>query len=1124
MAATREEWAQRLYRHLPEVYRSLDLRATGHPLPPGDGVQAAEPGPLLALLRAIAGQAAALRDDMDDLWDNFFIETCDEWVVPYIGALVGTNLLPNPVGQTNRLDVRNTIEWRRSKGTPRMLARLAAATTGWQVDLVEFFETLAWAQNLNHVRLDRALAADLRHPTALDRLGYPDDPFAHLLDVSPAIDLDGPPAVRSPAAPAGTRAVVRTAFSTPGRYNIKNLGFFARRLMTFPVRGATPSPRPATTEVASYTFDPLGRDVALFALGTSAPITRAHLAASPADYFGPAADLAVRRFGVPLATGVAQPSNVPPSVTPFQFATAPLRLDPVAGLRLLEPERFRLGSIHFRVAAVWRTAAGDVDLGFLDTLEAGLGNQAAAFHPGSVTPALGQLVIRLATGTADAAVGRAAAGPGRFPATVLAVRDDAPLPRAALEAGSPSTVSAYGDALLVFLPEVFLAPGQPLDLYAADDGSTYFDPSLANASMARASTGQVWPPSDLSRPSTRPTAVGRRPHRRIGLQLADETLFSERFKTGLLVETFLLAGVQVPQLSGALITVDRQLATLQPGQYDELALPPGTVTWPRFEFFPSRDAVADQLVDAAVVALRIGPLDAGATPFSPPFEVVLTDREGSSMVVYIPEVWYTPGTDAFWFLIADDGSSYRTSGVPHAVDDLSSFPGGSIGRIGAGQVLPMEGVYPLQRRSLSVGRVAWGRLAVDPERGRFCLPKTDPLLAVAGADADLSVDYVEAFGDRIGARAFDHGLDPSSQPTLVVAAHGDAAYGIPLDRIYDSLSNALNAASSLGGEQIIEIADSATYVTDAGAGGSGLIDMSGLSSLVIRAAGVSGFARPCLAMTNSSAAAGPLRTLTLAAGSHNPRRLELSGLLVGGPVEIDGYLPEIVLTACTLATSDAVDSLVLMDQDPSHDSHCLLCRCSTGPLRVGQGIARLTIADSIVDRGGGIPPPNGSRGLVIGGLVEGADLETDQAARAVQLERVTVLGRVRAETLVASESLLGEAVKVDDRQVGCLRFCRIEREGTGSLLVPRRYRCVPSDEDVNKGNFAHAVFTSLSPAAAGYAQLGPASSSLVLTASEQGDEVGAFASALPGVRLGNMHSKLLEFLPIGLNAVVIAQT
>ncbi len=98
-----DDYARRLYDRVPGHYRAYD----------------AELGqPLLALLRVVGEQVANIRQDLDVLWDNFFIETCADWAVPYIGALVGTNLLTHPVGESSRLDVWNTIPWRRSNGTP----------------------------------------------------------------------------------------------------------------------------------------------------------------------------------------------------------------------------------------------------------------------------------------------------------------------------------------------------------------------------------------------------------------------------------------------------------------------------------------------------------------------------------------------------------------------------------------------------------------------------------------------------------------------------------------------------------------------------------------------------------------------------------------------------------------------------------------------------------------------------------------------------------------------------------------------------------------------------------------------------------------------------------------------
>ena len=52
-----------------------------------------ENGPLRALLGVIARQGALLEADIERLYDNAFIETCEDWVVPYIGDLLGHHTL-----------------------------------------------------------------------------------------------------------------------------------------------------------------------------------------------------------------------------------------------------------------------------------------------------------------------------------------------------------------------------------------------------------------------------------------------------------------------------------------------------------------------------------------------------------------------------------------------------------------------------------------------------------------------------------------------------------------------------------------------------------------------------------------------------------------------------------------------------------------------------------------------------------------------------------------------------------------------------------------------------------------------------------------------------------------------
>src|SRR3954469_5427726 len=107
--------------------------------------------PLRALLSVIEAQAGALKQNIDQLYADLFIDTCREWVIPYIGELVGNNPL-HEVLRTRRADVARTLYYRRRKGTLPALEELARDVTGWSVRAVPFFESLVWTQNVNHVR------------------------------------------------------------------------------------------------------------------------------------------------------------------------------------------------------------------------------------------------------------------------------------------------------------------------------------------------------------------------------------------------------------------------------------------------------------------------------------------------------------------------------------------------------------------------------------------------------------------------------------------------------------------------------------------------------------------------------------------------------------------------------------------------------------------------------------------------------------------------------------------------------------------------------------------------------------------------------------------------------------
>ena len=141
--------AERLYSLLPAVYRLRD----------------AEQGePLRALLAAFAQQFAALEENVEQLYDDQFIETCADWVAPYIGDLIGYRPLHGvaPKIASPRAEVANTIAYRRRKGTALMLEQLASDVTDWPAHAVEFFELLTTTQYMKHIRPHAKATADLR--------------------------------------------------------------------------------------------------------------------------------------------------------------------------------------------------------------------------------------------------------------------------------------------------------------------------------------------------------------------------------------------------------------------------------------------------------------------------------------------------------------------------------------------------------------------------------------------------------------------------------------------------------------------------------------------------------------------------------------------------------------------------------------------------------------------------------------------------------------------------------------------------------------------------------------------------------------------------------------------------
>ena len=264
-------YTDRLYQLLPAIYRIRDAERAGK---------------LQALLKIIGEQADLMDADIARLYDNAFIETCDEWLVPYLGDLLGVQGL-HPVSDgtfSQRARVANTLRYRRRKGTAAMLEQLARDTTGWNARVVEFFQRLGTTQYLNHRRPRNLRTPDLRDANALELTGTPFDTTARSADV-------------------------RRIASRRGQFNLPNIGIFLWRLQAYPVNRA-----PAFDHGnGCFSFSQLGHDAPLFnhpvtegdishladETNVPAPIRRRALLADKAAYYGEELSLCIWTNGQP---------------------------------------------------------------------------------------------------------------------------------------------------------------------------------------------------------------------------------------------------------------------------------------------------------------------------------------------------------------------------------------------------------------------------------------------------------------------------------------------------------------------------------------------------------------------------------------------------------------------------------------------------------------------------------------------------------------------------------------------------------------------------------------------------------------------------------------------------------
>jgi len=232
--------AEQLFALLPAVYRTRDM-VNGNPLQ--------------ALFAVLAAQSGVVEENIQQLYDDQFIETCSQWVIPYIGDLVGYNSIYEVASSNfdSRAEVANTIGYRRRKGTLLALEQLAMDVSGRPAVAVEEFRRLITTESMRLVRPHHGATVNLRNMSALDKLNTAFDKENRTIDVRRIA-----PRLRLAADPDPTPLDI--SLHGPGRFNIPDIAIHLWRWRSWPVVDAPALP----VGNGRYMFSPLGQNIALF--------------------------------------------------------------------------------------------------------------------------------------------------------------------------------------------------------------------------------------------------------------------------------------------------------------------------------------------------------------------------------------------------------------------------------------------------------------------------------------------------------------------------------------------------------------------------------------------------------------------------------------------------------------------------------------------------------------------------------------------------------------------------------------------------------------------------------------------------------------------------------------------
>lgn len=1102
--------AQRLYELLPAMYRIQDQPPQGRE-------------ELRRFLEVLAAPLAIVRQSIEELHADLFIDTGSDQAIPLLADMVATQLVFPDAG-SNRRDVRGTVSWRRRKGTPDMLQEMAEELADQLVVMAEGWQRLLVTQDLDFVRRERVIL-DVRSPLLAETSSGPLDASYH------AVDL---------------RAIGRTS----GRYHPRHVTHWLHPTRMFPVANGTASylgdhGDPVTSGEVTGT-DPDWR-YAMHPLGSYLPVRarRAHMRDplrtdrvpamhfdhSPEDWFGVDGRFGIRIAG--LLAGVARLAPEPRAPRPLLADAAAMAGAPVIlvlaheAQRLSAPVEISLCAVGLAPASTL-PATATADVRATVRIEAGGPAYPIVPPPGPLSPdTVPMLRLRPAPGVAGA----------YFPGTTLSITGSTAAARRAHPVVGLHQEGFLRGALAVTLPGMWLLGERWL--YLAADGSVASAQSAASlagsgevdialasvdgrleippGAMLQAGPGPAWPPLPLTAEADRsdwlPPAPGCGPvilHG--GHALHESAGTTQPVGAGVEVSLVFAAGYVDAGAVRYRPIVRLSWTGSEPGAASWQPLDDDATTPADPQFVDTRFAELTAWRDGSRppqlrLAVRLESSLAGA--ILAPAEVAWRSREGESMLVHLPELVATAGANPdVWPTQAP--YTVVSPAVAVAVDGSTWWEAGGRARMAtsgrAGQPY-YRGVAPIASSVLHRRRlVRWrslcpwsneaeagakhrgteaGLVDVDVEHGLFALALSEPAQRMApGPDGlrppNVTVDYQEGYTAHIGARAAarEPELDLlQPRPTRVVTRngglHGSTSSLQPVPPRYASLAQALAAIHDhpVGEHEVVQIDDSATYPAEA------LVWPAGISALTIQAAEQH---RPVIqvsAWTNPHDA--------------SYASLVLRGLAIEGAAVTAPAAAEVRIQFCSVLAPGTTLSLTA----PAGGAEVEVLRSLTAGLRLA-GPGTLRIFDSVVDAG-----------------LEGTPVAIEVSEGELDIERATVIGTVTARVLEASEVIFRDRVKVADQFRGCIRFSSVparpepEPDPEDAQLLPRRHRTVegipPRFVSVDRHDPAHARLSE---------HCDPA---LVLGAAD-GSEMGAFHGVQASRRREALLRRLEEYTPAGL--------